>query len=163
MDPPLLQAAGIGAADVVAVLLQHQPPTEWLHIGLDGDTALLRCILASGKTTDEQSVLATAEVLLQGLPPHTARRYVEMPNLKVRKNAIFAPFLYKSHLFTKTGSGQTEGKLKKEWRFLIGRHAALCGHPSRPGASGLATAGCWRGPHATRQRGPELPAPCGHG
>jgi hypothetical protein len=33
------------------------------------------------------------------------------------KNATFAPFIYKTEHFTKTGSGQTYGKLKKEWRF----------------------------------------------
>jgi hypothetical protein len=39
----------------------------------------------------------------------------------VRKTPLFAPFIYKSHLFTKTGSGQTLGKLKKEWRFSQGQ------------------------------------------
>jgi hypothetical protein len=29
------------------------------------------------------------------------------------KTALFAPFIYKMHYFTKTGSGQTWGKLKK--------------------------------------------------
>jgi hypothetical protein len=36
----------------------------------------------------------------------------------VSKNGLFEPFIYKNEHFTKTGSGQTWGKLKKEWRFL---------------------------------------------
>jgi hypothetical protein len=35
----------------------------------------------------------------------------------VRKTPLFAPFMYKNDHFTKTGSGQTKGELKKEWRF----------------------------------------------
>ena len=34
----------------------------------------------------------------------------------VRKTPLFAPFIHKMHHLTKTGSGQTLGKLKKEWR-----------------------------------------------
>ena len=30
---------------------------------------------------------------------------------RVSQNGLFAPFIYKMHHFTKTGSGQTEGKL----------------------------------------------------
>jgi hypothetical protein len=33
------------------------------------------------------------------------------------KMPLFAPFLYKMHYFTKTGSGQTQGKLKKRGVF----------------------------------------------
>jgi hypothetical protein len=36
-----------------------------------------------------------------------------------QKTPFFAPFIYKMHYFTKTGSGQTYGKLKKEWHFYI--------------------------------------------
>jgi hypothetical protein len=36
---------------------------------------------------------------------------------KVRKTPLFEPFIYENEHFTKTGSGQTEGKLKKEVRF----------------------------------------------
>jgi hypothetical protein len=31
----------------------------------------------------------------------------------VSKNGLFAPFIYQNEHFTKTGSGQTQGKLKK--------------------------------------------------
>jgi hypothetical protein len=33
--------------------------------------------------------------------------------LQVSKNGLFAPFIYKNEHYTKTGSGQTLGKLKK--------------------------------------------------
>jgi hypothetical protein len=36
-----------------------------------------------------------------------------------KKTFLFAPFVYKKDHFAKTGSGQTEGTLKKEHRFLI--------------------------------------------
>jgi len=35
----------------------------------------------------------------------------------VRKTPLLAPFIYKRDHFTKTGSGQTREKLRKEWRF----------------------------------------------
>jgi hypothetical protein len=40
-----------------------------------------------------------------------------MDAVVVRKTPLFAPFMYKNDHFTKTGSGQTKGELKKEWRF----------------------------------------------
>jgi hypothetical protein len=39
---------------------------------------------------------------------------------EVRKTPLFAPFVYKNDRFTKTGSGQTLEKLRKEWRFSQG-------------------------------------------
>jgi hypothetical protein len=39
---------------------------------------------------------------------------------EVRKRISFAPFYTKRVRFTKTGSGQTQGELKKEVRFLTG-------------------------------------------
>jgi hypothetical protein len=51
---------------------------------------------------------------------HAARQDAERQQQAVRKPPLFAPFTYKIHLFTKTGSGQTQGKLKKEWRFWQG-------------------------------------------
>ena len=43
------------------------------------------------------------------------------------QNAFFAPFLYKNDDFTKTGSGQTYGKLKKRTVFSSGcQHGAAC-------------------------------------
>jgi hypothetical protein len=39
------------------------------------------------------------------------------PPPPVRKTPLFEPFIYKCDNFTKTGSGQTYGNLKKEWRF----------------------------------------------
>jgi hypothetical protein len=36
----------------------------------------------------------------------------------MRKTPLFAPLMYKNDRFTKTGSGQTPGKLTKEWRCL---------------------------------------------
>ena len=36
----------------------------------------------------------------------------------VSKNGLFEPFLYKNEHFAKTGSGQTQGKLKNDYRFL---------------------------------------------
>jgi hypothetical protein len=39
----------------------------------------------------------------------------------VRKTPLFEPLIYKMHLFTKTGSGQTYvGKTQKNGRFLAG-------------------------------------------
>jgi hypothetical protein len=35
-----------------------------------------------------------------------------------KETPLCAPFTFKNHRFTKTGSGQTKGKLKTEWRFL---------------------------------------------
>jgi hypothetical protein len=44
------------------------------------------------------------------------------------KTALFAPFMYKMHYFTKTGSGQTWGKLKKSAVFSQAMlRAARCG------------------------------------
>jgi hypothetical protein len=36
--------------------------------------------------------------------------------IQVRKTPPFEPFMYRNDDFTKTGSGQTLGKLRKEWR-----------------------------------------------
>jgi hypothetical protein len=48
----------------------------------------------------------------------------------VRKTPLVAPFLiYKMYQFTKTGSGQTYGKLKKRVAFFLGwegDHGVLC-------------------------------------
>jgi hypothetical protein len=41
---------------------------------------------------------------------------------EVRQTPLFAPFVSKMHDFTRTGSGQTWGKLKKEWRFSQVEH-----------------------------------------
>jgi hypothetical protein len=42
----------------------------------------------------------------------------------VSKNGLFAmPFIYKMHHFTKTGSGQTQGKLKKRGVFPQALHS----------------------------------------
>jgi hypothetical protein len=38
---------------------------------------------------------------------HAARQDAERQQQAVRKPPLFAPFIYKMHLFTKTGSGQT--------------------------------------------------------
>jgi hypothetical protein len=38
-------------------------------------------------------------------------------NLFGRETPLFAPFIYIMHLFTKTGSGQTQGKLKTRMAF----------------------------------------------
>jgi hypothetical protein len=37
---------------------------------------------------------------------------------RMRGHGIFEPFIYKYDLFTKTGSGQTQGKLRNDYRFL---------------------------------------------
>ena len=37
-----------------------------------------------------------------------------------RKRLLFEPFISKNDLFTKTGSGQIQGKLRREMRFLQG-------------------------------------------
>ena len=39
------------------------------------------------------------------------------PSSSGEKTVLFAPFLCKTHHFTKTGSGQTQGKLKKRVPF----------------------------------------------
>eukprot|EP01046_Picozoa_sp_COSAG06_P027089 COSAG06_NODE_2368_length_6998_cov_3.945934_9_plen_102_part_00 len=44
---------------------------------------------------------------------------------EVRKTRLFAPFYTKIDYFTKTCSGQTQGKLKKQTRFLSG-HLGPC-------------------------------------
>jgi hypothetical protein len=41
---------------------------------------------------------------------------------EVRKTALVAPFMYKNEHFTKTGSGQTQGKLQKRVAFCAGPH-----------------------------------------
>ena len=36
--------------------------------------------------------------------------------MQVSKNGLFAPFMHKNERFAKTGSGQTKGKLTKDYR-----------------------------------------------
>jgi hypothetical protein len=42
---------------------------------------------------------------------------------QVSKNGLFEPFIYKNEHFTKTGSGQTQGKLQQKDRFSSGASA----------------------------------------
>jgi hypothetical protein len=44
---------------------------------------------------------------------------------------LFAPFVYQMHHFTKTGSGQTQGKLKKRVAFRIGLPWEAATHETR--------------------------------
>jgi hypothetical protein len=62
-------------------------------------------------------------------PASPTRRMAYERMEKVRKRRLFAPFYTQRDHFTKTGSGQTQEKLRKERRFLIG-------HCRAPGARG---------------------------
>jgi hypothetical protein len=61
------------------------------------------------------------------------------------KTALFEPFIYKMHDFTKTGSGQTLGKLKKSAGFP---QAASTGRTTPAQARQLWQRLCSRGPFA---------------
>jgi hypothetical protein len=48
------------------------------------------------------------------------QRSIHYPLLAVSKNGLFEPVICKNDHFTKTGSGQTQGKLQKRDRFSSG-------------------------------------------
>jgi hypothetical protein len=85
-----------------------------------GGVGLLRRLLLSekGATTPARQVIVT-----EGLMPLVVaamETHPELATLQVR-NAIFVPFAYQFHtkhtkpiIFTKTGSGQTYGKLQRK-------------------------------------------------
>jgi hypothetical protein len=50
---------------------------------------------------------------------------------------LFAPFCTKSHHFSKTGSGQTKGKLKTKTRFLTGHAACAAIESMLPPGTGI--------------------------
>ena len=54
------------------------------------------------------------------------------PLRAVSENGLFAPFMYKNEYFTKTGSGQTQGKLKIKDRLSSGRVRRRCSLRQRP-------------------------------
>jgi hypothetical protein len=49
----------------------------------------------------------------------------------VSKNGLFEPFIHKNDHFTKTGSGQTKGKLKKNGPFFLRRGVQALGLKKR--------------------------------
>jgi hypothetical protein len=55
------------------------------------------------------------------------------------ENGSFEPFIYKTHHFIKTGSGQTLGNSKKDYRFLAGDGIQWSGPAG--GAGGMTTTG----------------------
>ena len=61
-DPPLVMAAATGATSVVQRLMEYQSTSDWLHIGSNGDTALMRCVDAPPELADEDSLVLTAQV-----------------------------------------------------------------------------------------------------
>jgi hypothetical protein len=52
--------------------------------------------------------------------PRQAHIVVQNAPIGPAKNGIFEPFVYKNDPFAKTGSGQTQGKLKKDAVFRTG-------------------------------------------
>ena len=87
--------------------------------------AALRECVVSGKPQPTDGILATRL--------YCTNRDVDAENnnrlaaLKVRKRHLFEPFIYKMQLFTKTGSGQTWGKLNKGT--FSCRAAVVCSPP----------------------------------
>ena len=70
---------------------------------------MLTCYRSLAETPRSASSMATAT--------RSSRRLTLM---RVRKRLCLRQFLLKMYHFTKTGSGQTQGKLKKEMRLLVG-------------------------------------------
>ena len=65
----------------------------------------LLCVYEQGMGTPLMTKLGSSKVMDAGADSH-----VPTPNARkqaVGKTAIFEPFIYKMHYFTKTGSGQT--------------------------------------------------------
>jgi hypothetical protein len=104
------------------VQAQENPLVETTRVGLvlNGFSQINDC------TARPQFIIGLVRGLAGGLAPEVRAQFAtwlfqeageRMPNPNGKKTALFAPFIYKMHYFTKTGSGQTQGKLKKKCRF----------------------------------------------
>jgi hypothetical protein len=87
------------------------------NAGKTPKNASLSCLLSQLLLCLSRACVGKMIVFIYRLLKKGVFRRTTLPSSSGEKTVLFAPFLCKTHNFTKTGSGQTQGKLKKRVPF----------------------------------------------